>query len=129
MKIIFLLLFSISTSLFASRGPAVEPVTGISIEEYNETTPQPGRGFDFNQADSFFEKAPTDTSLTMTTVAFLIFASALPFIVWVGVMRALPDATPVGSDAPAVRPNLTVVAKEPSSPTSEEDDQHWPKAS
>ncbi|PIP90116.1 MAG: hypothetical protein COW01_09560 [Bdellovibrionales bacterium CG12_big_fil_rev_8_21_14_0_65_38_15] len=129
MKIIFLLLFSISSSLFASRGPAVEPVTGISIEEYNETTPQPGRGFDFNQTDTFFEKAPTDTSLTMTTVAFLIFASSLPFIVWFGVMRALPDATPVNSEAPTARPSLTVVAKEPSSSNDEDDDQHWPKAS
>ncbi len=129
MKIIFLLLFSISTSLFAGRGPAVEPVTGISIEEYNETTPQQGRGFDFNQTDSFFEKAPTDTSLTMTTVAFLVFASSLPFIVWFGVMRALPDATPVSTETPAARPSLTVVAKEPSSSNNDDDDQHWPKAS
>ena len=130
MKIIFLLLFSISTSLFAGRGPAVEPVTGISIEEYNETTPQTGRGFDFNQENSFFEKAPTDTSLSMTTVAFLIFASALPFIVWFGVMRALPDASTVNSETPAARPSLTVVAKEPSSANkNEDDDHHWPKAS
>tara|TARA_R110002049_G_scaffold156002_3_gene320944 strand:- start:632 stop:1012 length:381 start_codon:yes stop_codon:yes gene_type:complete len=126
MKIIFLLLFSVSTSLFA-RGPAVEPVSGISIEEYNETTPKEGRGFDFSSDNTYYEKMPADTNLSATSIIFLVFASALPFFVWFGIMRALPDGSPVNQASTSTRPSLTVVSDD-QSPT-DSDDQHWPKAS
>ncbi len=128
MKIIFLLLFSISTSLLAGRSPAVDPVTGISIEEYNETTPTPGRGFDFSEQESAYEKVPTDTSLSTTSIVFLLFASALPFVVWFGVMRALPDGAPLTHTGETIRPSLSVVQNK-TPEDDHKDDEHWPKAS
>lgn len=126
MKITILLLLTFSTPLFANRSPAVEPVTGISIEEYRETTPSPSSGFDFTNSEAFYEKAPTDTQLSTTTVLFLLFASALPFVVWFGVMNALPDGVPTSSES-ATRPALSVVPGE--SKKDDDHDHHYPKAS
>lgn len=128
MKITILLLLTFSTPLFANRSPAVEPVTGISIEEYTETTPKPSSAFDFRNSQDFYEKTPTDTQLSTTTVLFLLFASALPFVVWFGVMSALPDGVLPTSEQSEARPVLSVVPGE-----SQKDDEHdhhdYPKAS
>ena len=129
MKYLFLFLFAFSSSLYASRGPAVDPVTGISIEEYTETTPSAGQGFDFKQTDTYFDRAPTDTSLSLTTIAFLFFASSLPFIVWFGVMRALPDGAPVQSSTSGATPKLSVVRSDKNDSHDHDEERNWPKAS
>ena len=129
MKIIALLILTLTTPLLAARSPAVEPVTGISIEEYNETKPSPSAGFDFSKTEESYTKAPADTGLSLTSALFLLLASALPFVVWFGVMRALPDATP---EQPAnAKPVLSVIKGDGHSSS---DDQHdhddtYPKAS
>ena len=45
---IFIIFFSLSFNSFA-RKPAVEPIMGVSIEEYKEVPPEKTKGYDFNE--------------------------------------------------------------------------------
>tara|TARA_R110000868_G_scaffold16687_11_gene74218 strand:- start:2959 stop:3348 length:390 start_codon:yes stop_codon:yes gene_type:complete len=129
MKIIALLILTLTTPLLAARSPAVEPVTGISIEEYTETKPSPSSGFDFTKTDESYAKAPSDTGLSLTSAIFLFLASSLPFVVWFGVMRALPDALP--QQAQASKPVFSVIEGDGQSKTDDhgDHDDTYPKAS
>ncbi len=41
-----------------ARKPAVEPILGVSIEEYKEVPPQKAKGYDFNRVPSSNVKKP-----------------------------------------------------------------------
>ena len=128
MKIIALTLIALSINPLFARSPAVEPVSGISIEEYRENDPKTAQGYDFTNDESLYTEAPhSDAELTATTAFFLIVASALPFVVWFGVMRALPDATPTESQS-APKPTFSVIKGEGKKAEDDEDDS-LPKAS
>lgn len=128
MKIIALTLLALSINPLFARSPAVEPVTGISIEEYRETDPKTSKGYDFSKNDTpAYSEAHNDAELNATTAFFLIVASALPFVVWFGVMRALPDATPTESQS---TPKATFSVINGEGKKSDDDDHDsLPKAS
>ncbi len=126
MKIATFVLFLLSGPLFA-RSPAVEPVTGISIEEYREVDATTTTGYNFTREEPAYEHTSKDTQLTPMTALFLIIASALPFVVWFGIMRALPDGSNNTASSPAQAPTLSIIKGE-GKPSHDEDDT-WPKAS
>lgn len=103
-------LFSFETQ---SREPAVEPVMGLSIEEYENVPPEESQGFNFEQKDAqetqrgpsgqqqlsrpqtpaaarnlINQSNQTSTTDTPATL-FYILLCLLPFIVWFGLMKNL----------------------------------------
>jgi len=48
-KFLILSIVSLLTSPVFARKPAVDPVLGVSIEEYKEVPPAKAKGFDFNR--------------------------------------------------------------------------------
>lgn len=109
-QITLLLLFVISLTTFG-RAPAVEPVRGISIDQYQETDPAQDPGFNWKQGDYVQEtslittRVPAEAALinktsnqskSWPTYVFLISLLTLPFVLWYSVMKGLenPDADP-----------------------------------
>ncbi len=115
-KISFLALVLLSTlSLVDAREPAVEPVTGISIDDYKVIPPSQAKGYDFQKGKpkSVADKQPiqktTDTTATTAfkkvetkttkqlgseapawpTSILLFLLVALPFGAWFGIMKSL----------------------------------------
>lgn len=127
MKIVTLVLFLLSSPLFA-RSPAVEPVSGISIEEYREVEPSKAAGYNFTREEPPYEQSGKNAQLTPTTAFFLIVASALPFVVWFGIMRALPDATPT-TPQQSQTPTLSIINGEGGKSDEEDEHDSLPKAS
>lgn len=126
MKIIILITLSLFFTPLFARSPAVDPVSGISIEEYTEVDPKTTKGFDFtNSKDSDLVK---DSELNASTAFFLLVASILPVVVWFGVMRALPDAPTAPANETARTP-LTIVQGQNNSSDDDHDDDTLPKAS
>lgn len=96
-----------------ARKPAVEPVMGLSIEEYENVPPEQSQGFNFdqNETQKAESRQPGQEQLTVpqTPVAsrnlinqsaqssspdtpatlFYILLSLLPFVVWFGLMKNL----------------------------------------
>jgi len=81
------------------RSPAVEPVKGLSIEEYDQVPPSKARGFDFSQQKKepitkqlrkiSSTSNPNNNNWSASLLVFFLFA--IPFIMWFGVMRSLKD--------------------------------------
>lgn len=127
MKIIILITFSLFFNPLFARSPAVDPVSGISIEEYREVDPKTTKGFDFrNSKDSALTK---DSELNLSTAFFLLVASILPVVVWFGVMRALPDAPAAPANETARTPLTIVQGQNSNSSDDDHDDDTLPKAS
>lgn len=125
MKIATFVFFILTSPLFA-RSPAVEPVQGISIEEYREVDSTQAKGYDFAKYEA--HQTRPNSELSFTTGFFLLVVSALPFVVWFGVMRALPDATPKAPEQGTQKPNLSIINGE--GRKDDDDDHHdLPKAS
>jgi hypothetical protein len=88
-----------------SRGPAVEPILGISIDSMKKVNPVKAKGFDFSQRiirsykqqgldkkksmmlskNYFIKKASTfnNSALLLVTIMFL------PFAIWIGFLKNL----------------------------------------
>lgn len=111
---LFTLCFISLTQVFG-RSPAVEPVTGISIDQYKEVDPAKDPGFNFKQSApkqvSFRKpagkRAPADyesgPSIT-TTIAFLTLVISFPIALWFTMMKAFPAApTPTSSETPSAQ--------------------------
>jgi hypothetical protein len=130
MKIATLIFLLLSTPLWA-RSPAVEPVTGISIEEYKEVDSKNAKGYDFTRHEiTNVEQTSSESDLSVATTIFLILASALPFVVWFGVMRALPDASEEHQKTTQTTPTFSVIKGEGSDDHNDDDDHDsWPNAS
>lgn len=119
-KITLLALILLSNmTLVEAREPAVEPVTGISIDDYKVIPPSQAKGYEFQKGkpSNVAQKAPvqkttTTTNTTATTVTnietkstkqlqtdapgwptslFLFVLIALPFGAWFGIMRSLQE--------------------------------------
>ncbi len=104
----FCRLFTLENQAMA-RGPAVEPVTGLSIEEYNETFPDETKGFNFNKTSkdqtnntqksisrniANINRAPERSieslyDKTSSEYAFLVILGILPFVIWFGIMKTI----------------------------------------
>lgn len=109
-KLLFVFLFSMAATAFG-RAPAVEPIRGISIDEYKEVDPKADPGFNWNR-----DHTVVDTSLITTrepaqkalidstksqkkswpTYAFLASLIALPFFLWYSVMKGLENGNATG---------------------------------
>lgn len=111
-NILFFFIYSVGSILYCSgtfgRAPAVEPVTGISIDQYREVDPKSDPGFNWKQNASKHihfntntsKRAPASyestTSKTMTAV-FLIAIAAFPIALWFTLMKSFPttpESTP-----------------------------------
>lgn len=108
--LILLSLFVLSITTFG-RAPAVEPVRGISIEQYQETNPATDPGFNWKEADYVQEtslittRVPAEAALinrtsnqskSWPTYVFLVSLLTLPFVLWYSVMKGLesPETDP-----------------------------------
>jgi hypothetical protein len=105
---LFCLFFVFSATTFA-RSPAVEPVTGISIDQYKQVDPSNDPGFDWNQQNSkavstslITTRVPSQNSLiqktrsqekSLGTTLLLIALLTLPFFIWNVAMRGLDKTT------------------------------------
>lgn len=85
-----------------ARKPAVEPVTGISIDDYKEVPPSEAQGYDWNKGQNnqanrkpkSVEQAPVNTdelpqkeietvsTPDLTPAVVLLFMLSLPFGIW-----------------------------------------------
>lgn len=97
-----------------ARKPAVEPVMGLSIEEYENVPPEQSQGFDFEQNEApetqsrqpgqeqltapqtppvasrnFINQSAQSSSPDTPATLFYILLSLLPFVVWFGLMKNL----------------------------------------
>jgi hypothetical protein len=107
-KLILLAVIAVSFSAFA-RNPAVEPVSGISIDHYNDVPPSEGQGFDWNNkkqqksvktkntqskldVDRLPQQEITDTTGADLTPAFILFFMlVLPFGIWFFLLGKLEE--------------------------------------
>ncbi|MCR9203495.1 MAG: hypothetical protein NXH75_02890 [Halobacteriovoraceae bacterium] len=108
--LILLSLFVLSFTTFG-RAPAVEPVRGISIEQYQETNPATDPGFNWKEENYVQEtslittRVPAEAALinntsnqskSWPTYLFLVSLLTLPFVLWYSVMKGLesPETDP-----------------------------------
>ncbi|MBK24365.1 MAG: hypothetical protein CME70_10245 [Halobacteriovorax sp.] len=99
-KLIVLSIILLPLTAFA-RKPAVEPVTGISIDDYKEVPPEQAKGFDWNNENKNLRveanskpaikvdvtKLPEQEIMTVSTpdltpAIILMMMLALPFGIW-----------------------------------------------
>lgn len=147
---LLLIIYSVGTFFFSlssfGRAPAVEPVTGISIDQYREVDPKSDPGFNWKQDASRHIHFNTDTvsrrrapanyasttSTTMTTV-FLLAIVAFPIALWFTLMKSFPTAPesiPESTPEQAVTIDLAAErSKREEKAASEEDNDHIHKAS
>ena len=92
MKKFTLLLFLILISFSYARKPAIEPVTGISIDEYQDGPATGATGFDFTaqksknlQGQQLAQNSPADG----LPVSLMIFLAFLPFAISLLILRKL----------------------------------------
>lgn len=122
MKSFLLLAIVFLSSAAFGRAPAVEPIRGISIDDYREVDPKRDPGFNWNQND-----VVRDTSLITTrepaqkaliadtesqnknwpTYVFLASLITLPFVLWYSVMKGLEESEKHAHHEPTTgSPNL-----------------------
>lgn len=133
--ILFLLLTFVSTSLTFARGPAVEPVTGISIDQYDDVPPSKATPFDFSQ-DSEAKKAQPikkgtvketnlealeDSKSTTNKYIVILMVCLLPVAVWLGLMKGVKD---LDQEVPS-----NIVDLDSKREKDDDDDVNFPKAS
>jgi len=87
----FTILFLISAPTWA-RKPAVEPILGVSIEEYKEVPPEQAKGYDFSETknlntqervhspEGIEVKSLSDSSSSSTSKLLFLFFMFLPII-------------------------------------------------
>lgn len=119
-----------------ARRPAVEPVMGISVDEYKEVAPEKTKPYNFTQEPQV-EEVSSSTSTTNTpivtqkalenstdnpsvTTAILVIFLSLPFAVWWAIMKKLPQIPT------RQRPQLKALE---GGKSKEEETQDLPKAS
>ena len=134
-----------------ARKPAIEPVTGISIDHYKPTNPKNDKGFDFSQKENQRTVANTKTETVSTMAppqkalikktedfdrswagtAVLVALLALPFFLWKSIMKGLDDSEQIGEATSGWENNNTVslAAEREKRSSDQEKDQDLPKAS
>ena len=140
-------LFLLSLSAFG-RSPAVEPIRGISINEYKEVDPAADPGFNWRQSPYVEEttlvntRFPAESNLikqtksqrkSWPTYVFLVSLIGLPFVLWYSVMKGLEDKEPsqnvIHDVATGVATNTIDFNEEREKRQKESDDSDIPKAS
>lgn len=138
---IFLSLFILSLSSSLARSPAVEPVSGLSIDKYQHTDTKNQNfkkgSYKFSTNKNASQTFEHDSSKlitnpensTISTYIFIAIALLLPAGLWVAVMYGIKDKTPSdrrshGSDTQNVTRIHDRRGKE-----SEDTDSDLPKAS
>ncbi len=141
---VFCLGFLFSATAFG-RAPAVEPVTGISIDQYREADPKKDPGFNWHQDSSKYVRLKTDnrtgqrstasydspSSVTMTAI-FLLAIVAFPIALWFTLMKSFPAApasTPEDTAHQSVTIDLAAERSRREEKESSDDDDHIHKAS
>lgn len=122
----------------AGRGPSVEPMTEVSIEEGRPNKPQ--SGFDFATAPTvqakrvpanIVTKTPEKSSTPYSYIGPMIFLLALPIALWIVVskkMKGGENPEKVGY-YPKTFQFKPYTSGSPKNDMEEEDDQDYPKAS
>lgn len=96
-KLLILLIFLLPLSAFA-RKPAIEPVTGISIDDYKEVPPSQAKGYNWNEenkkvtAEAIAPKGDVtklpsrsiseETAPDLKPAIILVLLLVLPFGIW-----------------------------------------------
>lgn len=147
-KSLFFILLSLGSFLLSSasfgRAPAVEPVTGISIDQYREVDPKEDKGFDWHQDSSKFTRfknnrttgqrasvAYDSSASTTMSVVFLVAIVAFPIALWFTLMKSFPNtpsSSPENSGHQSVTIDLATERSKREEKEGEEDD-HIHKAS
>lgn len=150
-KITLLALILLSNlTLVEAREPAVEPVTGISIDDYKVIPPSQAKGYEFQKGKptNVGQKTPVQKTITNTTATtevtnietkttkqlqtdapgwptslFLFVLIALPFGAWFGIMRSLQE------DKTEENVPSNTLAFPTREETTDNDDFNLPKAS
>jgi hypothetical protein len=122
-----------------ARGPAVEPVRGISIEDYKEIPPSQAKGYQFSKGkpksltrktasgfnpssiDKKTSKQVYNSNSSWPISIFLFLLVAMPFGLWFSIMKTLENKE---TDLP--ENTLPFPAKKSQEP---DDDIDFPKAS
>ncbi|MCF8058761.1 MAG: hypothetical protein K9K67_05660 [Bacteriovoracaceae bacterium] len=147
-KILIPFLILLSTAAFG-RSPAVEPVTGISIEEYKEVSPKQDPGFNWQQRNFVIDstilvktREPAEKKLinqtksqrkSWPTYLFLFSLVSLPFALWYSIMKGLENKN--SQDHYVIEPvfsatsNTVDLNKEREKRKKDEEDHNIPKAS
>lgn len=147
-KLLILAIITLPFSSFA-RKPAVEPVTGISIDHYKDVPPSEAQGFDWKQDKSIqnkktktvqakvdVEKLPeqeiSETSnANLTPAIMLLFMLVLPFGIWFFLLGKLDTPeNEVGFQEEEDADNMLAFPSKNKKDDSEDDDDFdVPKAS
>lgn len=144
-SILFILVLGLFSFKSYSRAPAVDPVMGISIEEYERVDPADAKPFDFSETDqtvegqnNAFSSAPlAPRSLQLSSdqskgppTYFYIILSLLPFVIWYGVMKNLETSDGQSDLTEDLNNTYDLSAqREKRSPRNQDDDTDLPKAS
>ena len=120
------------------RAPAVQPVIGISIDDYKDIPPSQAKGYRFVKGKPKVINRQTASNVNNTNIEnksskqvygsdtswplsiFLFVLISLPFALWFSIMKSLGKKDNKS-------PSNTI--KFPSKPTNEDDDVDFPKAS
>lgn len=150
-KLILLAIITLPFSVFA-RKPAVEPVTGISIDHYKDVPPSQAQGFDWTSdkeakpsktnntqskldVDKLPEQQITDTTgPDLTPAIILFFLLVLPFGIWFFLLGKLEEpVNEVGFQDEETEDNMLAFPskskKEEKGNDDDDDDFNIPKAS
>lgn len=132
LTILLCFFLSLEIALANGRSPAVEPVTGISIDDQPESTPKKATPFNFGQPyeqkrlrnnNDFLNPGNDqingiqDTSSLGEKIVLVLILS-LPFALWAFLMKQMPDAAP-GETKPQI---YVVKGKQEESEASEDED-------
>lgn len=124
-----------------ARGPAVEPVSGISIDDYKEIPPDQAKGYHFQKGKPVSASSVTpvktitksknpktkskeqvyDSAPAWPLSFLLVLLIGLPFGIWIGVMKSL------GKEQEPLDTSHNTIAF-PSKKSGDDDDVDWPKA-
>ncbi|WP_372651784.1 hypothetical protein [Halobacteriovorax sp.] len=118
-----------------ARGPAVEPVTGISIDQYEDVPPSEAVPFDFSQDGKTKKVAPIkkntvketnletleDSRSTTNKYIVILMVCLLPLAVWLGLMKGVKD---LDEEIPS-----NIVDLDSKRDNNDDDDMNFPKAS
>ncbi|MFT6068207.1 MAG: hypothetical protein ACJAT2_002921 [Bacteriovoracaceae bacterium] len=145
-KLTILLILLLPLSAFA-RKPAVEPVTGISIDEYKEVPPSQAKGYNWNEGESKVtteavapkgdpSKLPSRTISEATEpnlkpAFILVLLLVLPFGIWFFMNGKLDDPeTEIGFQDEEIEDNTLAFPKsKKNDDDNDDDDFNIPKAS
>ncbi|PIK14979.1 hypothetical protein [Halobacteriovorax sp. JY17] len=133
--ILFLFLALITSSMTFARKPAVEPVSGISIDQYDDVAPSKATPFDFTQNEKSKSLAPVrkspvketnvemmdDSKSTTNKTIVILMICLLPIAVWLGLMKGVKD---LEEEVPS-----NVVDLDSKRESDNDDDMNFPKAS